>query len=119
MDLLPEAETTKAKARQDERRQVYAAAAGERLRAAENCQLSLLPDEELVRVASTWYEAAAEAMLRGNYSATDDLIRAQTRVAAEQGFELDDLLELLRLCPRVAVATDGRNAAQFTDLRAP
>jgi hypothetical protein len=118
MDLLPEAETTKAKSRQDERRQVYAAAAGERLRGAENCQFSLLPYEELVRVASTWYDAAAEAMLRGNYSAIDDLIRAQTRVAAEQGFELDDLLELLRLCRRVAIEKDGWNEDQFTDVDA-
>ena len=118
MDLLPEAETTKAKSRQDERRQVYAAAAGERLRAAEDCQFSLLPYEELVRVASTWYEAAAEAMLRGNYSAIDDLIRAQTRVAADQGFELDDLLELLRVCRRVAIEKDGWNEDQFTDVDA-
>lgn len=118
MDLLPEAETTKAKSRQDERRQLYAAAAGGRLRAAESCQFSLLPYEELVRVAATWYEAAAEAMLRGNYAAIDDLIRAQARVAAEQGFELEDLLELLRVCRRAAIEKDGWNEDQFCDVDA-
>jgi len=118
MDLLPEAETTKAQARQDERRQRYAAVAGEQLRAAADCQFSLLPYEELVRVASTWYAASAEAMLRGNFASIDDLIRAQARVAAEQGFELEDLLELLRVCRRVAIEKEGWNEDQFSELDA-
>lgn len=118
MDLLPEQESTKAKSRQDERRQVYAVAAGEALRAAADCQFALLPYEELVRVASTWYEAAAEAMLRGNYASVDDLIRAQAAVAAEQGFTLEDLLELLRICRRVAIEKDGWNEDQFGDVDA-
>lgn len=118
MAFQEEQETTKAQARQTERRDRYAAAAGERLRGAAECQFSLLPYDELVRVAGTWYEACAEAMLRGNYASIDQLIREQTRVAAEEGFELDDLMQLLRLCRQVAIEKDGWAEDQFSDVDA-
>lgn len=118
MHFQSDEETSKAQLRQDERRQRYAAAAGERLRAASDCQFSLLPYDELVRVAAAWYDACAEGMLRGNFSPIDKLIRQQVGVAAEQGFELEDLLELLRLCRLVAIEKDGWNEDQFADIDA-
>lgn len=116
--MSPEPETTKAQARHNERRERYAARAGERLRAASDCRFSLLPYEELVRIATTWYEACAEAMLRSNYAPTDSLVRAQARVAADEGFEANDLFQLLRLCRQVAIETDGWKADQFADVDA-
>lgn len=118
MGLLPEEETSKAKAREHERRQIYAAAAGERLRAAHHCGFSLLPYEELARVASTWYAAAAEAMLRGNYAPIGNLVCDEARVASEHGFELEDVLELLRVCRRTAVEKDGWNEDELTNIDA-
>ena len=118
MPFESEAETTKAQSRQQERLQRYAAAAGEALRAAGECQFSLLPYEELVRVGGAWYEACAGGMLRGNYGPVDDWVRAQAQVAAEQGFELNDLLQLLRLCRQTAIEKDGWNEDQFADVDA-
>ncbi|MDA2913084.1 PilZ domain-containing protein [Acidobacteriia bacterium AH_259_A11_L15] len=113
-----EKELTKAQARQDERRDRYAAHAGEQLRQAGECQFSLLPYEELARVAANWYDASAQAMLRANYTLIDNLVRQEARVAAEQGFELADLVELFRLCRQVAIEKDGWNEDQFGDLDA-
>lgn len=106
---------TQAQERQDERRQRYAAAAGERLRAASDCQFSLLPYEELVRTAAGWYDACAEGMVRGNYAPLEDWVRDHARVAADQGFELNDLLELLRLLRQVAIEKEGWNEDAFAD----
>lgn len=113
-----EQETTIAQARQNERRDRYAAVAGERLRAAADCQFSLLPYDELVRVAATWYTACADAVLRGNYAPIDTLVREQARVAAEQGFELLDLMQLLRLCRQAAIEKEGWNKDLFADVDA-
>ncbi|MFQ5818111.1 MAG: PilZ domain-containing protein [Terriglobia bacterium] len=100
------------------RRQKFATLTAERLRAAVDCQFSLLPYHELARVAANWYEACAQAMLRGNYSPIDELIREQVRVAADQGFELDDLLQLLRFCRQTAIEVEGWNEDQFTNVDA-
>lgn len=104
--------------RHAQRREKFSSMAGERLRAAEDCQFSFLPYEELARVAGGWYEACAQAMLRGNYADIDTLIRKQARVAAEQGFALEDLLQLLRLCRRTAIEVEGWNEDQFADVDA-
>lgn len=113
-----EQESTIAQTRQNERRDRYAAVAGERLRGASDCQFSLLPYDELVRVAATWYTACADAVLRGNYAPIDNLVREQARVAAEQGFELLDLMQLLRLCRQVAIEKEGWNEDLFADVDA-
>lgn len=116
MRIPPEDESSEARARQQARRDRYAAVAGERLRAARDCQFSLLPYEELVRTAALWYEACAEALLDGNYTSLDTLVRNQARVAAAQGFELADLLELLRLCRQAAIEKEGWKEDQFADV---
>ncbi|MFQ5926517.1 MAG: PilZ domain-containing protein [Terriglobia bacterium] len=99
-------------------REKFSTLTAERLRAAEDCQFSLLPFEELARVASGWYEACVQAMLRGNYGPIDELVREQARVAAEQGFELGDLLQLLRSCRHTAIEVEGWNEDQFADVDA-
>lgn len=88
-------------------RERYSAAAGQALREATDCRFSFLPHAELARVGGSWYDASAEAMLRGNYGPVEDWVRAQAQVAAEQGYELDDLLKLMRLCRRVAIDKEG------------
>ena len=75
-------------ARQNEHRERYAAVAAEDLRAASECQFSLLPYEELARLAGLWYDACAEATLRGNYAPVDGWVRNQARAAADHAFEL-------------------------------
>lgn len=104
--------------RHRQRRDKFADTAAARLRAAEDCQFSFLPYEELARVAGDWYEACAQAMLRANYAPIDDLTRAQARMAAEQGFELEDLMQLFRLCRRTAIEVEGWNEDQFADVDA-
>lgn len=104
------------KSRQIGRRERYAGVAGERLQATTDCQFSLLPYQELARAAGTWYEAVTESLLRANYGPLDEMIRAQVRVAADQGFELDDILQLLRLFREVAIKEEGWNEEQFGEL---
>lgn len=115
---LEDGASTGAANRHRQRKEKFAGTAAERLRAAEDCQFSLLPYEELARVAGNWYEACAQAMLRANYAPIDDLTRQQARVAAEQGFELEDLLRLLRLCRRTAIEAEGWNEDQFGEVDA-
>ncbi len=93
--------------RENERRQRYARLTALRLRAASDCQFSLLPAPELARIAVLWYDAASEAMFQGHCSSIDKLIRKQAFLAAEEGFTLDDLLQLLRLCRRIAIESCG------------
>ncbi|MBI2956609.1 MAG: PilZ domain-containing protein [Acidobacteria bacterium] len=100
------------------RRDRYAGVAGERLRARRECQFSLLPYHELMKTAAHWYEACTDAMLRGNYTGLDNWMREQARVAAEQGFELADLLELLRQCRQVAIEQEGWHEEQFSEVDA-
>lgn len=104
--------------RHKERRDCYAAAVAERLRPAGDCQFSLLPYDTLVRTAALWYDACSNAMLRGNYATLDNLVSSQARIAAEEGFTLDDLLQLLRLCRQVAVEGEGWDEEQFVDVDA-
>ncbi len=109
-------EQDEALARQKKRREHYAAAAAERLHQADDCQFSLLPYQELERTAGTWFEAAHEALMRANYGPLDALIREQVRVAAEQGFELDDLLLLLRGLRQTAIEGEGWNEEHLVEM---
>lgn len=113
-----EEQATEGLSKQQSARDRYAAVAGERLRAAEDCQFSLLPYEELTRTAAGWYDAAAEGMLRGNFSKLDKWIKEHTKIASDQGFELDDLLQLLRICRQVAIEKEGWQDDHLVDIDA-
>ncbi len=104
-----EEEVTDARLLQKERGKQFANQAAERIRVAENCLFSLLPHAELSRLAEEWYEACAQAMLRGNYAPIDMWIRSQSRLAATQGFTPEDLLELLQACRRSAIKIESWN----------
>lgn len=111
-------EPPEAATRQNERRNHYAAAAAERLRAATDCQFALLSYDELARMAASWYDACAQGMLRGNYAPLDQLVCELARVAAQQEFALPDLLQLLRLFRDTAIRVEGWNEDQFTNVDA-
>jgi len=111
-----EEESSDSVARGKARRERYAGSAAERLHGAADCQFCLLPYQELARAAGVWYEAASEAMMRANYGPLDGMIRDQIRVAAEQGFELDDILQLLRILREVAIKEEGWNPDQLAEL---
>ncbi|MFQ5696573.1 MAG: hypothetical protein ACE5HB_11330, partial [Terriglobia bacterium] len=110
-----EQKSRSAQTRQQERRDRYAQVAGQRLREAPGCQFALLPYHELVRISAGWYDACAEAMLRANFLPIDAWVGENARVAAEQGFELADLLELLRLCRGAAIEKEGWNEDLFAE----
>jgi hypothetical protein len=113
---VPIEDSSRPVVREGWRRERYSTAAAEQLREAKECQFSFLPFEELAHLAGFWYEACAEAMVRGNYSALDRWIRTQAQMASEQGFELVSLLELLRVCRRVAIEKEGWNSEQFHEV---
>jgi PilZ domain len=106
---IEEFEVTGAQALQDQRCKGFAALTADRIRAAESCQFSLLPREELARLAADWFEACAKAMLRGNFSAIDQWTRFQSERVAAEGFTLEDILELLRICRNTAIETERWN----------
>ena len=91
----------------DEIKARYSAEAGRQLRADEACRFSFLPYQALVLIASAWFESCEEAMVRGNYGPTEDWLRATASIAASQGYELDDMLQLMRTCRRVAIEKEG------------
>jgi hypothetical protein len=97
-------------------RQEFAARVAEQLRQAESCRFSFLPFDELRTIATGWYDACAEGMLQGNFSQLDSWLKNTIALAAEQGFELDDLLELLQTCRRVAIGDIGWQEDLLTDL---
>jgi len=106
--LLQKTEATKTQSRQQRQRcERFAAATADAIGAAGNCLFSLLPYQERRRQAASWYEACAQAMLCGNYALLDEWIRQQTCTAAAENFELNDLLQLLRICRRSAIQIDG------------
>lgn len=104
-----EQEVTDAQLLQKERGKQFANQAADRIRVTENCLFSLLPHAELSRLAEEWYEACAQAMLRGNYAPIDLWIRSQSCLAATQGFTPEDLLELLHACRRSAIKIESWN----------
>ena len=85
----------------------FAPVAGRRLREATDCRFSFLPYAELVRVASEWFDACAEAHLSANPGPIEDWLRGRAKTASDEGFELEDLLKLLRLCREAAMETEG------------
>lgn len=109
-----EEEVTDAQLLQKERGKQFANQAAERIRVTENCLFSLLPHAELSRLAEEWYDACAQAMLRGNYAPIDIWIRSQSRLAATQGFAPEDLLELLHACRRSAIKIESWNEDIFS-----
>jgi len=113
--LLQKNELTKAQARQQEqRRERFAAAASQVIGAASECLFSLLPDNERHRQAADWYDACAQAMLRGNYAPLSEWIQRQACIAAQQNFRLEDLLQLLRICRQSAIEMDGWDEDAFS-----
>jgi hypothetical protein len=100
--LLEEDRRTESGDAQKRRSKVFGATVAKRVRSSRDCQFSLLPYEELSRLAACWYEAAAEATLNGNFSPIAEWMRRQAKTSAQQNFKLADVLELLRLC-RTAV----------------
>lgn len=70
----------------------------EKIRQAGNCAFSQLDHEELVQCLRLWYEACAQAVIQGNYSLIDQWVQKLGIVAANRGHDLEDFLELLRLC---------------------
>src|SRR6202035_2937246 len=102
-----EEETTGAQVLQRKRCARFATEAAERIRSDEKCLFSLLPHQELSRLAGDWYDACAQAMLRGNYAPIDQWIRSQSRLATEQGFASEDILQLLFICRRSAIETES------------
>ncbi len=101
-----------------EHRTRYAAAAGDRLHGDLDCQYSLLPFQELERTAGVWYEAAHEALMRANYGPLDALIREQVQIGSEQGFELHDMLLLLRILRQVAIEEEDWNPDMLVEMDA-
>jgi PilZ domain len=97
---------TEAAKSQSRRCAVFGATVAKKIRAAAHCQFALLPHEELARLASGWYEASAQAMLSGNYVPLSTWTQEQARRAAGQNFELEDVLELLRICRGAAIQGD-------------
>jgi hypothetical protein len=113
--LLQKTPVTTARGRQQrERCERFAAGTADAIGAARQCLFSLLPYEERLRHAASWYEACAEAMLRCNFAPLDEWIRQQACLAAEQHFALEDLLQLLRICRKSAMKIDGWNEDVFS-----
>jgi hypothetical protein len=112
------AEAKEAKERERQRRDRYAEVAAGALGEAQDSAFSLLPYEELVRTAGAWYDACAMAMLYSNFSATEQWVRDRTTRAAEQGFQLNDVLALLRRFREVALEKEGWNEDCLTDFDA-
>jgi hypothetical protein len=101
--LLDEDKVTEAAQFQRQRCAAFGATTAEKIRAARHCQFSFLPHEELARLASSWYDASAQVMLNGNYTPIHTWTQVQAQLAAGQNFELEDVLELLRLCRNAAI----------------
>jgi hypothetical protein len=112
--LLDDDELTEAQQLQIQKCASFAALTAEKIRTAENCLFSLLPHEELARLTASWYEASAQAMLHCNYAPIDKWIQSQSRLAAEEDFALEDVLELLRTCRRSAIEGEGWNENVFS-----
>lgn len=101
---LQKTEVTKEQLRQHRQKcEQFSAGTAEAIGAAGECLYSLMPYEERLRQAASWYDACSQAMLRGNYAPLDEWIRGQACLASEQHFELEDLLQLLRICRRSAI----------------
>jgi hypothetical protein len=112
--LLDEDKVTEAAQLQKQRCVGYGSMAAEKIRSAANCQFSLLPYDELARMASGWYDASAQAMLSNNFAAISTWTQAQAQLAARGNFALADLLELLRICRGAAIQVEKWNEDIFS-----
>lgn len=114
---LQEIDVTKAQKHQQRQRcERFAAGTADTIAAAGHCLFSLLPYQERLRTATSWYDACAQAMLRGNYAPLDEWIRREARLAEGEHFELEDLLQLLRICRRSAIEIDGWDEDIFSSV---
>ena len=84
----------------------FAKYAAGKIRGSLNCNFSRLSDQELVQCVTTWYESCVQAMLKCDYSIIYEWVRKHGNMAAARGFELEDLLELLRICRRSAIEVE-------------
>jgi hypothetical protein len=114
--LFEESELTGSQLLQEKRCQSFASMAANRIQAVENCLFSFLPREELARLAAGWYEACSQAMLRGNFAAIEQWVRCQSMRAAKEGFALEDVVELLRICRISAFETEQWNEDIFSQV---
>jgi hypothetical protein len=110
----PDEEATGAQLLQKERCARFAIETADRVRSDQKCLFSILPHQELSRLAGDWYEACSQAMLRGNYEPIDRWIRAQSSVAVAQGFPSEDIIQLLLICRRTATETESWNEDIFS-----
>jgi hypothetical protein len=101
--LLEEDRRTEARDAQKRRSRMFGAMVARRIRRSGNCQFALLPEEELSRLVTGWYAAAAEATLNSNFSPITEWMQRQAKTAAQQNFTFADMLELLRLCRTSAI----------------
>src|SRR5579862_7056787 len=106
---LEEQEVTAAQGLQRVRRERFASRAADRIRTTEKCLFSLLPHEELSRLAGDWYEACTQAMLRGNYAPIDFWVRSQAQRAGDHGFAAEDLFQLCSVCRDAAIEQESWN----------
>jgi PilZ domain len=113
--LVQKTEVMKAQARQQRQRcERFAAGTADAIGAAGHCLFSVLPYQERVRQAASWYDACAQATLRGNYAPLDEWLRHQACMADAENFELEDLLRLLRICRQSAMEIDGWDEDVFS-----
>ena len=74
------------------------------------------PNDHPHYLGVTGYGAAAKGSTLVNYAGIDRWIRGQAKLASEQGFELGSLLQLLRICRKVAIEKEGWQSEQFGEV---
>ncbi len=109
-------EVTEAQQRQRQRGVAFAAQAAAKVRAVEDCQFALLPENEIMKLIVAWYESCAQAMLTGNYALLGEWIREQAGLAAKNDFKFADLVELLRLCRCAAMEIERWDEDVFSQV---
>jgi hypothetical protein len=100
----------------DDKHAQFAMEAATRIRSMENCLYSLIPQDDLVRQAKEWYQACTEAALRGDFHLIGQWVRSQAAKAAEEGFALDDLLGVLRVCRQCVIDVERWNEDSLTPI---
>ena len=105
--LVEEGEKVEAEVQQEERRNRFIEVAAERLQHEINCRFSQLPADQRARLAGSWYDASSKTMLRGNFHFIHDWTREHVKFAAQKDYSLEDFLQLLRLCRRIALEEEG------------
>jgi hypothetical protein len=81
----------------------------EKIRESLHCNFSQLSQQELVQCVTAWYESCVQAMLKYEYSMIDQWVSKHASMADSRGFELEDLLELLRVCRSSAIEVERWN----------